>query len=46
MEAMSEPGKINMSESTFKEVEHHTGCSYRGELNVKGKGNLKMYFVD
>ena len=46
MEAMSEPGKINMSESTFKEVEHHTGYSYRGELNVKGKGNLKKYFVD
>jgi len=46
MESCSEPGKINISETTFDLVKDHFTCTYRGEIAVKNRGNLKMYFVD
>ena len=46
MEQNSEPGKINISESTYELVKDRFVCTYRGELDVKNKGKLKMYFVD
>lgn len=46
MEQNSQPGKINISQSTYERVRDMFACSYRGELEAKGKGMLKMYFVD
>jgi class 3 adenylate cyclase len=46
METAGEPGKVNISENTFKLVKNKFDCSYRGEITVKGKGSIKMYFVD
>ena len=46
MESSSEPGRINISEDTYKIVQSEFSCEYRGELAVKNRGHLKMYFVD
>ena len=46
MESSSEPGKINISENTFELVKDSIHCKYRGEVDVKNKGMMKMYFVN
>ncbi len=45
METLSHAGMINISESTYRRVGHHFNCVYRGEIEVKNRGMLKMYFV-
>ena len=45
MEQNSEPMKINLSEVTYGLVKDNYELSERGELEVKGKGMMKMYFV-
>ncbi|MBL7473638.1 adenylate/guanylate cyclase domain-containing protein [Robertkochia sediminum] len=46
MESSSEAGKINISEVTYALVKEDFSCVYRGEVEVKNKGTLKMYFID
>lgn len=46
MESNSEPGKINISENTYKLVKDKFNCTFRGEIDVKNRGSLKMYFVE
>ena len=46
MEQNSEPGKINISETTYNLVKNKFNCTYRGEIEAKNKGKLGMYFVD
>jgi class 3 adenylate cyclase len=46
MESASEPGKINISENTYEIIKGSFDCEYRGELDVKNKGKMKMYFVN
>ncbi len=46
MESNSEPGKINVSEATYQLIKHKFKCTYRGEIEAKNKGKLKMYFVE
>lgn len=45
METMSLPGKINISEYTYALVKDDFTCEYRGEIEVKNRGAMKMYFV-
>ena len=45
MEQNSEAGKINISQSTYRLVKSKFNCEYRGEIEAKNKGRLKMYFV-
>ncbi len=45
METNSEPMKINISESTYHLVKDKYKFNERGPLSVKGKGEMKMYFV-
>ncbi len=45
MQQNSEPGRINISESTYKLVQNKFMCDYRGEIDAKNKGMLKMYFI-
>jgi adenylate cyclase len=45
MEQNSEAGKINISQTTYELVKDKFTCEYRGEVEVKGKGGMKMYFV-
>ncbi|MBS1538746.1 MAG: hypothetical protein JST20_13495 [Bacteroidetes bacterium] len=46
MEQNSEAGKINISETTYALVKDKFTCEYRGEIDAKNKGMLKMYFVE
>lgn len=45
MESKSEPGRINLSETTFLQIKDEFPCEYRGEIEVKSRGILKMYFL-
>ncbi|MBT8260802.1 MAG: adenylate/guanylate cyclase domain-containing protein, partial [Bacteroidia bacterium] len=42
----SEPGKINISVNTYTLVKNTFICEYRGDIEVKNRGQLKMYFVN
>ena len=46
METKSAPGRINISENTYKLVRDEFDCKYRGEIDVKNRGMMKMYFVN
>tara|TARA_R100000306_G_scaffold742_1_gene1930 strand:- start:32281 stop:34134 length:1854 start_codon:yes stop_codon:yes gene_type:complete len=46
METMSESGKINIGESTYKIVKDIFNCEYRGKIAVKNRGFMNMYFVN
>ena len=45
MESMSEPGKINISHSTYELIKEDVDCEYRGAIEAKNRGKVKMYFV-
>lgn len=46
LEQHSEPGKINISESTYQLVKDQFQFKARGEIMVKNKGMLEMFFVE
>ena len=46
MESHSQPGRVNISESTYELVKDQFHCEYRGKVEVKNKGMMKMYFID
>jgi len=46
MESNSEPMHINVSETTYKIIKGKYKFIDRETINVKGKGNMKMYFLD
>lgn len=46
MESSGEPGKVNISETTYQLVKDKFNCTYRGKVAAKGKGELEMYFVE
>ena len=46
MESNSEPGKVNISDNTYQLIKDQYECTYRGEIDAKNKGMMKMYFVD
>jgi tetratricopeptide (TPR) repeat protein/class 3 adenylate cyclase len=47
MESNGQPGKINISKSTYQQVKEEIDYSFslRREVDVKGKGKMEMYFV-
>lgn len=46
MEQNSEPGKINISGTTYGLVKNEYPCRYRGKVAAKNKGEVDMYFVE
>jgi adenylate cyclase len=46
MESSGEPGRINISGTTYEFVREFFECEYRGKMPVKYKGELEMYFVN
>lgn len=46
MESSGEADKVNISENTYQLIKNNFNCSYRGEVEAKNKGKIKMYFVD
>jgi class 3 adenylate cyclase len=47
IESASEPGKVNISETTYQLIKMHNNlvCQERGRIMTKGKGEIAMYFV-
>lgn len=45
MESNSEPGKINISENTYQLIKGEFECEYRGEIEARNRGMMKMYYV-
>lgn len=46
METTSLTGKINIAENTYMLIKDNFECEFRGEIDVKNKGMLKMYFAN
>ncbi len=46
MESCSEPQQINISQATCDLVKDFFECTPRGKMNVRGKGEMDMYFLE
>ena len=46
METLSEPMRINISETSYRFLRDHYPCKEREEIPVKGVGTMKMYFLN
>ena len=48
MESNSEAGKVNLSNDTYELIKEDGRFSFenRGEVEVKVKGGMKMYYVE
>lgn len=46
METNGKVGKVNVSETTYNLIKNEMDGEYRGEIEVKGKGIVKMYFAE
>ena len=46
IESNSTPGKVNISESTYKVVKTFFDCSPRGEIATKNTGKIYMFYVN
>jgi class 3 adenylate cyclase len=46
MESSGEPGKVNISTSTYQLVKDKFNCAVRGKIRAKGLGEYNMYFVE
>lgn len=45
MESNADSGHINVSEETYHLIKDFINCEYRGEIYVKNKGMMKMFYV-
>ena len=45
MEQACEPGGVNISAFTYSLVRESVICDYRGKIDIKGKGEVDMYYV-
>jgi class 3 adenylate cyclase len=45
MKSSGEVGKVNVLVTTYALVKDQFVCEYRGEIEAKGKGKMKMYFA-
>jgi len=46
MEQFGEIGKVNISEYTHSIIKDNFNCTFRGNIEVKSKGMVAMYFVE
>jgi class 3 adenylate cyclase len=46
METMAEPGRINVSANTYELIKEIADVEYRGEIPVKNRGMMKMYYIN
>ncbi len=46
MESSGEPGKVNISASTYNLIRDRFNCQYRGRVSAKNIGEIDMYFVE
>lgn len=45
MESSCEPGRVNISAFSYFLVKDQIECEYRGKIDIKGKGEIDMYYV-
>ena len=45
LESNSEAGQVNISKDTYELIKDHYECKYRGEIEIKNRGKIDMYFV-
>jgi class 3 adenylate cyclase len=45
MESSGEPGKIQVSEEFYKHIKEDYQCEPRGQIEIKGKGPMNLYFL-
>lgn len=45
LESNSEAGQVNISKDTYELIKDHYDCKYRGEIEIKNRGKIDMYFV-
>ncbi len=46
MESSCDPGRVNISGSTYKMIKDYFECEYRGKQEIKNRGMFDMYFVN
>jgi adenylate cyclase len=46
LQAAAEPGRINISENAYNQINSRFECEPRGSIEVKGKGAVPMYFLN
>jgi len=46
MESSGQPGRVNISGTTFEIIKDFFDCSYRGKIQAKNKGEIDMYYVN
>jgi class 3 adenylate cyclase len=46
MESNGEPGKVNISATTYRLISEYYKCVYRGKISAKNIGEIDMYFVE
>jgi class 3 adenylate cyclase len=46
VESNSQPGRVNISETTYSLVRYKFECEYRGKVEAKNKGQIDMYYVN
>jgi adenylate cyclase len=46
MESTGEAGRIHLSEATYEAVEQRFDCVERGVISIKGKGEMRTFFVE
>lgn len=46
MESSGQPGKVNISGTTYELIKDKFQCTYRGKIEAKNKGMIDMYFVE
>lgn len=45
LETSCEPGRVNISSSTYEYIKEMYKCEYRGEVPIKNRGEVGMYYV-
>jgi class 3 adenylate cyclase len=45
MESSGHTGEVNVSEATYNLLNLYFEFEYRGEIDAKNKGKIKMYFI-
>jgi len=46
MESAGEEGKVNVSGATYELIKDYFDCEFRGEIKIKNRGEMAMYFVN
>ncbi len=46
LESTSQPGRINISASTYEQIKHCFRCQPRGKITAKNAGEIDMYFIE